>query len=88
MIILLLLSVFALIFSVLMVTINGLLSLLPFYNYVNDSFAYAIGLFKGIFETLPYLETVYTLFLFAITVEIVFIVAKLILGARSNISFD
>jgi len=86
MLVLLLLFVMGLILFSLMSVINSVLSYIPFYTEINNSFAYAIGLIKGFFLTVPYLEVVYNVFLVIITVEAVFLLAKFILGSRNIIN--
>lgn len=82
MIILILVHLIALFIYSFLSIIASIFSILPFYDQLNSLFADAIGYAKGIVATLPYLEVVWDCFLIAITIEVMFIVFKILLGPR------
>jgi hypothetical protein len=82
MVILLLLFALGLIFGGFLTAISSVLGLVPYYIEINTAFATAIGYFKGFMLAMPYLDVVYNAFLIILTVEVVFIIAKVFLGPR------
>ena len=61
-------------------SVFGSVSVLPF--GIDSFLSTAVGYFKGAFITLPYLEVVWTCFLWVILFEVSLLVLKVFMGSR------
>lgn len=78
MILLIIMTLASIVLSILFIFLSSILSVIPFVSDMNNALVLGIGYFRGFFETVPYLASIYNLFLIAIVFESFLILVRLL----------